>query len=201
MLVCQNHRLGPKLIAAAILLAGGCHRETSDGNLIQLTSSSTRAARRAYAGAPPVIAHRPLQADCTTCHTAAGLPVPGLGFAPANPHARSRVSERVTNCRQCHLFQRNTTTLVANRFAPDLSPARPTERAFPGGPPVIPHRTFLRDNCLACHAGPAARPEIRCSHPDRQNCLQCHLVSDPLATPPQSAALATTVRVAEYAGR
>ena len=28
-------------------------------------------------------------------------------------------------------------------------------------PPPIPHKPFMRENCVACHSGPAAREEIR----------------------------------------
>jgi cytochrome c-type protein NapB len=49
------------------------------------------------------------------------------------------------------------------------------DRLYPGAPPVVPHWAFMRENCLACHAGPAARPEIRCTHADRTNCRQCHV--------------------------
>ena len=44
-----------------------------------------------------------------------------------------------------------------------------------GSPPVIPHKLFMRENCLSCHAGPSAPKEIRMSHPERVNCRQCHV--------------------------
>jgi hypothetical protein len=36
----------------------------------------------------------------------------------------------------------------------------------------------MRENCNSCHADPASRPEIRCSHPLRANCRQCHVPAD-----------------------
>ncbi len=42
-------------------------------------------------------------------------------------------------------------------------------------PPVIPHQLLMRENCAACHTGPAAREEIRCTHPERVRCAQCHV--------------------------
>jgi hypothetical protein len=42
-------------------------------------------------------------------------------------------------------------------------------------PPTIPHKMLMRENCLACHSGPAAREEIRTSHPERERCRQCHV--------------------------
>jgi cytochrome c-type protein NapB len=45
-------------------------------------------------------------------------------------------------------------------------------------PPPIPHDLQFRENCLTCHAGPAAVAELRTRHPERANCRQCHLVAD-----------------------
>jgi hypothetical protein len=33
----------------------------------------------------------------------------------------------------------------------------------------------MRENCAACHTGPAAREEIRTTHPERIRCRQCHV--------------------------
>jgi cytochrome c-type protein NapB len=46
-------------------------------------------------------------------------------------------------------------------------------------PPPIPHDLQFRENCLACHGGPAAVAAIRTSHPERVNCRQCHLEPEP----------------------
>ena len=74
-----------------------------------------------------------------------------------------------------------------NTFLQDL---RHGLRLHDRAPPTIPHKTFMRENCVACHAGPAAREEIRTSHPERRRCRQCHV---PVATQetfsPVSAAL------------
>ena len=51
------------------------------------------------------------------------------------------------------------------------------ERLAAGSPPVMPHPVFMRESCAACHAGPSARAEIRCTHETRTNCRQCHLES------------------------
>ena len=34
---------------------------------------------------------------------------------------------------------------------------------------------IVRANCVACHSGPAAREEIRTTHPERVRCNQCHV--------------------------
>jgi nitrate reductase cytochrome c-type subunit len=65
--------------------------------------------------------------------------------------------------------------MVASRF--NGMPQGPWRggRFYEGAPPTIPHPLQLRENCLACHAGPASRPEIRTSHPERARCRQCHV--------------------------
>jgi cytochrome c-type protein NapB len=40
----------------------------------------------------------------------------------------------------------------------------------------------MRENCTACHDGPAAREEIRTPHPERVRCRQCHLTVATTAT-------------------
>jgi len=162
---------------------------------VELKSASlqVRAKRRAFDGAPPVVPHKPLGVACITCHTTVGKAVPTLGIAPANPHDARSAS--FSNCRQCHVFSQTDRLFVETNFQGILqqhSPAGLVHR-----PPVIPHATALRANCAACHAGPAARPEIICSHPHRTNCVQCHIaktteeermkIMDVTAAPPPSA--------------
>ena len=48
------------------------------------------------------------------------------------------------------------------------------QRAFAGAPPTIPHTLWLRGNCLACH-GAFGFAELQTSHPERANCVQCHV--------------------------
>jgi cytochrome c-type protein NapB len=141
-------------------------------------TAQVRATRRAYDGAPPVIPHPPLGADCIACHTTTGKQVPTYGFAPANPHLGSDRAGSLQNCRQCHLFQRSEETLVANSFAGTPQAITRGTRAYAGAPPTIPHSLQMRENCAACHVGASARPEIRCTHPERSNCRQCHLASE-----------------------
>jgi cytochrome c-type protein NapB len=66
--------------------------------------------------------------------------------------------------------------LVANDFAPFPQDLRKGDRLYPQAPPVIPHGVFMREDCAACHEGVPGRPEIRCSHPERMNCRQCHVL-------------------------
>lgn len=146
------------------------------------SSAAERAERRLYDGAPPVVPHGELGISCIECHDREGVAVAGLGFAPPSPHgAPSRSGSGlsdVANCRQCHVDGSGAAEIepfVANTFAGLRQDLRTGERLNPLAPPVIPHAVFLRGDCLACHAGPAAREEIRTSHPERARCRQCHV--------------------------
>ncbi len=150
----------------------GCGSQQPQSATPALTATAVRAARRAFDGSPPVVPHKPLGAACITCHTETGKPIPDMAFAPANPHGNASNFE---NCRQCHLFQQSEDLFVSNTFEGLPVSIRHGDRLFATSPPTIPHSLLMRDNCLACHSGPSARPEIRCSHPDRQNCKQCHV--------------------------
>lgn len=57
----------------------------------------------------------------------------------------------------------------------------PSNRAYSGAPPVIPHavQELGRQDCLSCHLrGDAAgdeRPAKRTPHPELERCVQCHV--------------------------
>ncbi|PCH75260.1 MAG: cytochrome C [Flavobacteriaceae bacterium] len=132
---------------------------------------------RAFYGAPPYIPH-PIAVDgivgdktCLKCHENGGYVSKYDAFAPVSPHP-----EKV-NCRQCHVLQKTTGFFVEENT---LSYVRPPigNTAFTGAPPIIPHQIQLHENCLACHAGPAAPKEIRVNHPERSNCRQCHVLNN-----------------------
>jgi cytochrome c-type protein NapB len=139
------------------------------------TIASIRAQRRAYDGAPPVIPHEDFSVQCMNCHTQEGLSLPDVGFAPPMPHERTKGLSAFSRCRQCHVFKNTDGVFVASTFEGLPQDLRHGDRLHPLAPPVMPHRVFMRENCWACHTGPAAREEIRCSHPERPRCLQCHL--------------------------
>lgn len=136
---------------------------------------SIRAVRRAFAGAPPVVPHpidQMSSSSCLSCH-GEGLFI-GKGVrAPKMSHAS------LQNCTQCHVESRlldlEAATVAKNEFEQMETPLGGA-RAWPGAPPMIPHTTWMRDNCLSCHGstGPLA---IRTSHPQRASCLQCHAPS------------------------
>jgi len=158
-----------------IFLFSGCGEQPDAISRPKPATAAERAKRRAYEGAPPVVPHKPLKADCVTCHTTTGQEVAQLGFAPANPHRSTSVGSAAQNCRQCHLFQNAQDVFVATSFEGLSLNQHKGTRAFPGAPPMIPHAELMRENCQACHTGPSAREEFRCSHPERRNCRQCHL--------------------------
>jgi cytochrome c-type protein NapB len=172
-------------VCCALIAAGawGCQPDDAvnrrSDSSIQPTSFEVRAQRRAFDGAPPVIPHVSFGADCVTCHTSTGQAIPTVGLAPTNPHYGDPRVGALENCRQCHLFTRASTTFQDNTFAGLPQKRHTAERANPLAPPVTPHPLNMRANCLACHSGPAARPEIVCTHPERANCVQCHLVVHP----------------------
>lgn len=133
-----------------------------------------RAARRAYDGAPPVIPHPPLGGSCTNCHAEAARELPGLGVAPPNPHRHTPGLSAASRCEQCHVFRRSDDLFALSSFHGLAQSPRRGERLSAHAPPVLPHGVFMREDCNACHAGPSARAELRCSHPERGRCLQCH---------------------------
>jgi nitrate reductase cytochrome c-type subunit len=168
--------------AAAAALLAACGGGDGSGKVAvpgvsgaQKTSAALRAERRLFDGAPPVIPHADFGADCISCHTEAGISVPGTGFAPPAPHANVTPPSAMSRCQQCHAWKLDDGEFRANAFAGLRQDLRRGKRLHELAPPVIPHQVLLRENCRACHDGPAAREEIRCPHPERERCTQCHV--------------------------
>ena len=141
------------------------------------TPALVRAQRRAYDGAPPVIAHDNFKIDCLACHHQQGVHVPPHGFAPPSPHGQTQGLSAISRCQQCHVFSLTDQVFVTNSFDGLRQDLRRGKRLNDLAPPVLPHPIFMRENCLACHSGPATREEIRCTHPERTRCTQCHLTT------------------------
>jgi cytochrome c-type protein NapB len=139
------------------------------------SSAAARASRRAYDGAPPVIPHPDFGASCIVCHTSLGIEVQGVGFAPPMPHGSTPGLSEASPCAQCHVFRTTEAAFVETTFSGLAQDLRKGERLYPGAPPRLPHGLFMREACAACHAGPAAREELRCRHPERLRCGQCHV--------------------------
>lgn len=166
------------LIGVVVVLAAACARgDASTGWQVaeDKSSASVRAARRAYDGAPPTIPHQAFGASCASCHDRFGQSVSGVGFAPASPHDDTPRAGGTQRCRQCHVFVTSDDLFVDSEFIALAQDLRYGGRATPGAPPTIPHRTLMRENCIACHGGPAAREEVRTTHPERWRCRQCHV--------------------------
>jgi len=142
-----------------------------------------RAERRAFEGAPPVVPHAIDQqhaAACLACHRD-GLLVEGHPgacralddrlLAPRIPH------EAYASCTQCHVSAAppfgGEPPRVATGFSP-LPAGAGGPRAGPVSPPRVPHGTLLREDCASCH-GVTGWPGLRTTHPERQQCLQCHV--------------------------
>jgi len=169
----------PYAVWLVIVLLVACgspeQRVVVPGTDASKTSAVARAERRAYDGAPPVMAHEELNIDCVECHDRGGMEVQDLGFAPPSPHEETLGMSAISRCRQCHVPTVTTETFVANGFQGMRQDLRRGRRLNALAPPTIPHKTFMRENCLACHSGPAAREEIRTDHPERTRCRQCHV--------------------------
>jgi len=133
---------------------------------------------RAFHGAPPSIPHTVSSernmggSSCLKCHENGGFVTKYNAYAPVTPHP-----EKV-NCRQCHVPQKTNSLFRATYFEKIAAPKTGINNELQGSPPVIPHQIQLRENCLACHAGPSAPKEIRVSHPQRVNCRQCHVLNN-----------------------
>ena len=133
---------------------------------------------RAYHGAPPSIPHpvkneRSLGGNtCLQCHSNGGFVEKFDAYAPVTPHPE------MINCRQCHVIQNSKTLFTSANLVKVHAPKVGVNNALIGTPPMIPHQIQMRENCLSCHAGPAAPKEIRVSHPERINCRQCHVPTD-----------------------
>jgi len=162
--------------AAALALAAtlaGCSAPAGSGT--GASPALVRAERRAYDGAPPVVPHEDFGMTCNECHNRQGIEVPDVGFAPPSPHQMAGEISTLGRCRQCHVFRRTDALLVNNGFEGLRQDLRRGPRLNPLAPPTIPHKTFMRENCSACHEGRAAREEILTPHPERERCRQCHV--------------------------
>lgn len=127
--------------------------------------------RRAYDGAPPRIPHEMTDSlpgmNCLSCHSQGGWVERFRAFAPLTPHPE------FTQCRQCHVPQNTAGLFAGSGF--ERTRAHPGKPAYEGAPPPMPHGLQMRENCSTCHVGPGAVKEIRTAHPERVNCMQCHV--------------------------
>lgn len=190
--MCGHHRESVRglraFLGVSLLFAVACAPQTADkvgvpgaGGALK-TSALERAERRAFDGAPPVIPHVNFGMTCIQCHNLEGMEVEDVGFAPPSPHETTQGMSQFSRCRQCHVFSVADDEFKGNTFAGLRQDLRRGARLNPFAPPTLPHSTFMRENCVACHSGPAAREEIRTDHPERPRCQQCHVSVETRAT-------------------
>ncbi len=160
-------------LAAALALAAAIPAVASDTSTPGASQASPRSENRVYAGAPPRIPH-PLSHDetddCRGCHVRED-------YGPRLPHAVFPVP-----CRTCHVPFVPRAREESFRGLREPLPSE-VRRARPGSPPMIPHSTQMRSNCLACHGPNGSRGVTRSSHPERPACRTCHVPAQGMATP------------------
>jgi cytochrome c-type protein NapB len=130
-------------------------------------------ARRQYWGAPPFIPHKAMDepseaVTCLACHEKGGWTAELKRHTPLTPHPDK------SQCRQCHVPQTQN-ALFVEHFWVGTAPPRLGRSHLPGSPPPIAHSLQMRENCIACHVGPAAVEGIRVNHASRGDCRQCHV--------------------------
>lgn len=133
-------------------------------------------ALRQYPGSPPRIPHEVDQSfkggesDCLSCHEKGGYSPEYEAFTPVTPHPENSL------CYQCHTPQPDDEEVFVESRWKSIDPPRLGQSSLGGSPPPVPHSLQLRENCIACHTGPAAVAEIRVSHAARGDCRQCHAI-------------------------
>ncbi|MFZ1984088.1 MAG: hypothetical protein WAU91_06725 [Desulfatitalea sp.] len=130
-------------------------------------------ARRQYWGAPPFIPHKAMDeageaVTCLACHEKGGWTAELKRHTPLTPHPEK------SECRQCHVPQGEGALFVESLWV-STAPPQLGRSHLPGSPPPIAHPLQMRENCIACHVGPAAVEGIRVNHASRGNCRQCHV--------------------------
>ncbi|MDA8137857.1 MAG: nitrate reductase cytochrome c-type subunit [Desulfobacteraceae bacterium] len=129
--------------------------------------------RRQYLGAPPIIPHKMVDENgaaltCLACHEKGGFAPEFQRHTPLTPHPEK------SECRQCHVPQADVPLFVENLWL-SVPPPKLGRAYLPGAPPPMAHGLQMRENCIACHVGPAAVEGIRTTHASRGNCRQCHV--------------------------
>lgn len=131
-----------------------------------------RASLRAYEGAPPVIPHAIADLNVQTCRACHAQ-----GLQAGDKVARMASHTYLVNCTQCHVeaagAMLGTDAVPANSFVGFRTSGYGGTRAWAGAPPVMPHTTFMRTNCVSCH-GEHGYDGWRPDHLSRTNCAQCH---------------------------
>ncbi len=138
----------------------------------RMRSMDARARLRAFEGAPPVIPHTTADMNLSTCRACHAT-----GLQAGDMVARMASHTYLTNCTQCHVEAESQLLdgewAALNTFVGLRPSAYGGTRAWAGAPPVMPHATFMRTNCVSCH-GEHGYDGWRPDHLSRTNCVQCH---------------------------
>ena len=166
-----------KIFLAGVLLYGGAsffpfvQNALSAEKIIEKGKTKDhdgRAALRAFYTAPPVIPHEVESRDsrdCLLCHSTTLKDGWEMAQTPHPPFS---------NCLQCHAPSLPGGDLeVANAWKGLEEPQR-DKRWAKTSPPTVPHRIFMRENCLVCHGPDNSNMRLKTPHPERASCLQCH---------------------------
>lgn len=160
--------------AWAVLRAAEDYASASGGDDSAEVSQQDRMALRAFYTAPPVIPHLVTTSgnhECMVCHKEV-LEISGRTTVPS-PHLE------MTNCQQCHVglqgFNEEVELDLPETNWVGLQEPEERDRAFDGAPPMVPHRHFFRENCVACHRSDHPNLALRIDHQERSNCQQCHV--------------------------
>lgn len=135
----------------------------------KIVDEDSRAILRAFYTAPPVIPHEVESQDskdCLRCHLNV-TKLDGGRVAQKTPHPQ------FSSCLQCHapsLIKEDVDSTWQGLKEPERG-----DRWFWVSPPTIPHRIYLRENCLSCHGPENPNMKLRTTHPERTSCLQCHV--------------------------
>lgn len=137
----------------------------------KIDNEDSRATLRAFYTAPPVIPHEVESRDskdCLRCHLMVTKLDDGR-VAMQTPHPK------FSNCLQCHVPSLPGGPHDVSSDWKGLEEPKRGDRWFYVSPPTIPHRLFLRENCLSCHGSDNPDMRLRTTHPERTQCLQCHV--------------------------
>jgi len=137
----------------------------------KITETDKRAQLRAFYTAPPVIPHEVTnrgQKECLYCHQDV-MKVEGR-ISVKTPHPQ------MYNCQQCHVQGNiDKPMMKIENYFQGLQEPKKGAKAHEFAPTTIPHRTFMRENCLSCHGPDNPDENMRTPHPERSNCRQCHV--------------------------
>jgi nitrate reductase cytochrome c-type subunit len=127
-----------------------------------------------YEGAPPAIPHSTEHAqNCSDCHAS------DLGRGLTSTHLDRQ------NCTQCHVsiavmesrkfLKGDNNAFLADWVSP-ITSLKQGRRNPAKKPAMIPHGAIDMEDCLDCHS-PDDTMGLGTTHPERNNCTQCHISS------------------------